>query len=228
MSQKAKRTKQVIEKRATMRIALIGIGHVGRALAEHWSKAGHEIWLASDRKDSPSVEEALRAHPDWKRAGVQEAVNQVDAVVLAVPFDAVSSAISGVRFGGKLLIDCTNPIGPGFTHALKSERSGSEFVQELVPDAHVVKAFNIYGYENLVQVPQDGSGRRPVMLMAGNDSGAKAVASNLIADVGFEAKDTGPLNQALHLEHMTLLWVKMVRNQGHTSHFVWAYVEQKP
>jgi predicted dinucleotide-binding enzyme len=32
----------------------------------------------------------------------------------------------------------------------------------------------------------------------------------------------GGLEQALHLEHMTLLWVRMVRAKGHSPHFVWA------
>jgi hypothetical protein len=45
--------------------------------------------------------------------------------------------------------------------------------------------------------------------------------AGLVGDVGFEPLDVGGLEQALHLEHMTLLWVRMVRLQGHSPHLVW-------
>jgi predicted dinucleotide-binding enzyme len=64
------------------------------------------------------------------------------------------------------------------------------------------------------------------MLIAGNDVKAKAEVSALIEELGFYAKDTGDLTQALHLEHMALLWVKMVRMNGHHPNFVWAYLEK--
>ena len=38
--------------------------------------------------------------------------------------------------------------------------------------------------------------------------------------------DLGPLSSALHLEHMTLLWIKMSRVQGKGSNFVWAMLER--
>jgi hypothetical protein len=34
--------------------------------------------------------------------------------------------------------------------------------------------------------------------------------------------DTGPIAMSLHLEHMTLLWIKMARVQGAGAGFVWA------
>jgi hypothetical protein len=63
------------------------------------------------------------------------------------------------------------------------------------------------------------------MLIAGDDMNAKELVRGLIEETGFMVKDTGPLSQSLHLEHMTLLWVKMVRMSGN-NHFVWAYLER--
>jgi predicted dinucleotide-binding enzyme len=108
------------------------------------------------------------------------------------------------------------------THGLRSERSGGEFVQSLVPEAKVVKAFSIYGFENLEDPRYPGYDIRPAMLFCGDDRRAKEIVSALIADCGFEPLDVGGLVQALHLEHMTLLWVRMVRAQGHSPHLVWA------
>lgn len=60
------------------------------------------------------------------------------------------------------------------------------------------------------------------MMIAGNDTSAKLTVAQFNSDLGFETLDTGKLDQALHLEHMTLLWVKMVRRDGHHPNFVWA------
>jgi len=57
---------------------------------------------------------------------------------------------------------------------------------------------------------------------ADDDASAKADVSALCRELGFEPVDTGKLDRALHLEHMTLLWVKMVRGQGYSSGLVWA------
>jgi len=115
-------------------------------------------------------------------------------------------------------------VGPGISHGLKSERSGAEVVQELAPDAQVVKAYSIYGFENFADSSFPASNVKPVMLIAGNDTAAKQQVAALNADLGFETLDTGMLAQSLHLEHMTLLWVKMVRAGDHNPHFAWAYL----
>jgi hypothetical protein len=208
-----------------MKTAFIGIGNVGFAIANSLQSSGHEIIIASDNPDSGSAVEALERNPAFFVKPVQAAVDSADVVFLATPFQANEMVLKGIRFGGKPLVDCTNPVGPGISHGLKSETSGAEVVQRLAPDARVVKAFNIYGYENF-----DGSlflnhPVKPVMLIAGDDRKAKETLAGLIEDLGFFVKDTGPLSMSLHLEHLTLLWVKMVR-MGGNPHFVWAYLER--
>jgi hypothetical protein len=46
--------------------------------------------------------------------------------------------------------------------------------------------------------------------------------ARLIVQLGWEPLDVGGLLQALHLEHMTLLWIRMVRMGGQSPHLVWA------
>jgi hypothetical protein len=119
-------------------------------------------------------------------------------------------------------VDCTNPVGPGLSHGLKSEGSGAEWVQALVPAARVVKAFSIYGFENFEDSSYPGYNVKPAMFFCGNDAAAKETVAELIAQLGWEPLDVGGLEQALHLEHMTLLWVRMVRAKGYSPHLVWA------
>jgi predicted dinucleotide-binding enzyme len=208
----------------SMRMAFIGSGQVGGALADRLQRVGHHVELAASDAQSESIRQAVARNERLVVRPAREAVRDAQIVFLATPFAANASAIGAVAdlLDGKVLVDCTNPVGPGFSHALGSKQSGSEALQELVPKARVVKAFTIYGYENLANTSYPGYAVQPAMLIAGNDAAAKADVSTLCRELGWEPVDTGKLDQALHLEHMTILWVKMVRANGHSAGLVWA------
>jgi len=205
-------------------IAFIGYGHVGAPLADHLQRLGHRVTLAASDAESESVKKALARNPHLLVADPRRAVQAADVVFLATPFQAIEEALRTVAddLGGKVLIDCTNPVGAGFTHRLNSVESGSEVVQRMVPAARVVKAFSIYGFENLEDNAYPAYSVKPAMMYCGDDAQAKDAAATLIAELGWEPLDVGGLAQALHLEHMTLLWVRMVRGTRTTPNIVWA------
>jgi hypothetical protein len=153
-----------------------------------------------------------------------EAVSDAEVVFLATPFQANEAALKAVAedLRGKILVDCTNPVGPNLTHGLNNVQSGSEMVQKLVPESHVVKAFSIYGFENFENNRYPGYHVKPVMMFCGNSNDAKKTVGGLISQLGWEPLDVGGIEQALHLEHMTLLWIRMVRVGGESPHTVWA------
>jgi predicted dinucleotide-binding enzyme len=209
-----------------MKIAFIGIGNVGFAIANNLQKKGHQIVIGNNDTNSESVKKALQKNPKFTVKNIQDAVNETEVIFLATPYQANETALKDIKFNGKTLVDCTNPVGAGISHGLNSVKSGSEVVQELAADAKVVKAFTIYGFENFIDSSFPKYNVKPLMLICGNFDEAKKQASVLIEELGFFAKDTGNISQALHLEHMTLLWVKMVRMNGHHPNFVWAYLEK--
>ncbi len=209
-----------------MNIAFIGIGNVGFALANNLEQKGHKIIIANNNMNSKSVTKALENNKEFIVMPVQKAVDNSDVVFLATPYHKNQEALAGIKFNGKTLVDCTNPVGIGITHLLKSEISGSEVVQQIANDSKVVKAFTIYGFENFINPSFPSYNLKPVMLYCGNDINAKNETAMLIEQLGYFPKDTGALSQALHLEHMTLLWVKMVRINGHHPNFVWGYLEK--
>lgn len=211
-----------------MRITFIGAGNVGAALAVRLADAGHDVTLAENRAGSPSVAAALQRHPKLSTAAVHEAVRNADIVFLATPFSATSTILPGIAadLGTKVLVDCTNPVGPGLTHGLDGGRSGAGVIQSLVPSAKVVKAFTIYGFENLEDSAFPDYDVKPAMFFCGDDVAAKQNVSTLITDCGFEPLDVGGLVQALHLEHMTLMWIRMVRAGGYSPHLVWAALQR--
>jgi 8-hydroxy-5-deazaflavin:NADPH oxidoreductase len=207
-----------------MKIAFIGYGHVGAPLADHLQRVGHHVTLAANDPTSESVKKALAKNADFTVAVPKVAVSDAEVVFLATPFQANEAVLKAVadEIRGKILIDCTNPVGANLSHGLNSKQSGSDMVQALAPDAKVVKAFTIYGFENLEDSSYPGYNVKPVMMYCGNDSGAKKIVNELIAQLGWHPLDVGGLGQALHLEHMTLLWVRMVRVNGHSPNMVWA------
>lgn len=205
-----------------MKIAFIGIGNVGFAIANRLQKIGHEIIVAHDDLASESVRNALDKNNHFTVSKVQEAIDASEIIFLATPFSINESILKGLDFHNKPLVDCTNPVGMGISHGLKSEISGAEKVQEWASNAKVVKAFTIYGFENFENNDFPKYNVKPLMMIAGNDMNSKNVIAALVTALGFESLDTGNLDQALHLEHMTLLWVKMVRRDGKNAKMVWA------
>jgi predicted dinucleotide-binding enzyme len=191
-----------------VRIVVIGAGHVGRPLADGWAAAGHEVVVAP-------------------RGGELAAVPGAEVVLLAVPFPALADLLPPLAdaLSGTVVIDATNPVGPGLSHGLGGTTSGTQQVQALLPGARVAKAFSIYGWENLADNRYEAP-VPPLMMIAAADPQAAAAACALAADLGWDPLVVGGLEQALHLEHLTLLWIRMVRAGGHHPHIVWARLER--
>lgn len=209
-----------------MKLTFIGIGNVGFALANNLQQKGHDIIVANNNPQSDSVQKALQQNPNFEVLPLQEAVDASEIVFLATPFMTNESILKSIDLHNKILIDCTNPVGKGISHGLGSTISGAEKVQEWAGNAQVIKSFTMYGFENFQDATFSTYDVKPVMLVAGNSLSAKNTFTPLVEDIGFQMKDVGRLDQALHLEHMTLLWVKMVRRDGHHPNFVWAYLEK--
>lgn len=211
-----------------MKIAFIGYGNVGAPLADHLQRLGHDVTLAAVDPSSESVKKALARNPGLKVAEPRQTVGAAEVVFLATPFQANVQALASVaeEIKGKILVDCTNPVGPGLTHGLNSEQSGSEMIQTLAPQSSVVKAFTIYGFENFEDNSYPAFNVKPVMMYCGRDAAAKRTVAELIGQLGWEPLDVGGLEQALHLEHMTLLWVRMVRINKASPHMVWAALKR--
>lgn len=211
-----------------MKIAFIGYGNVGGPLADQLQRLGHDVCLAAKDAASDGVRKALARNPHLVVAPPATAVAAAEVVFLATPFQANEAALGPLSgsLAGKILVDCTNPVGPRVSHGLNSVESGSQRVQQLAPAARVVKAFSIYGHENLDANRRPVLPLQPVMMFCGDDPAAKAVVGGLIAQLGWDGLDVGDLDQALALEHMTLLWIRMVRVNGASPHLLWGALRQ--
>jgi predicted dinucleotide-binding enzyme len=69
---------------------------------------------------------------------------------------------------------------------------------------------------------------RPVMFIAGDDESKKPVVMSLIAKLGFEAVDAGPLQIARLLEAYGMLWIDQALNRGRGQGFAFALIDRAP
>lgn len=194
-----------------MNVAVLGAGRVGSALGRGLAAAGHTVRYAL-RDPSKPLDERVR-HPNALHLAVHEAIAGSDAVILATPWAATEAALAGAGdFGGRPLLDATNPIGAGGVLTHGHTDSGGEQVQRWAPTARVVKVFNTTGMENLAN-PRFGD-QRALMLAAGDDEAAVAVAVGLATDLGFEAFALGPLRNARLLEPFGRTWIELAMFRG--------------
>jgi predicted dinucleotide-binding enzyme len=208
-----------------MQIAIIGAGNVGGALGKAWARAGHAVTYGvpdqSDEKHRATAEAAGGAG----LFSVGQAVQRADAIVLAVPFDAVAGAlVAAGDLSGQLVIDVTNPLrmgAAGLELSLGFDRSAAEHVASLVSRAAVFKTLNQVGFE--VMENTTGYAAPPVMFVAGDDAARKPVVMGPVADLGFHAVDAGDLRVARLLEPYGMLWIHMAldRKAGRDNAFAY-------
>lgn len=198
-----------------MRIAVIGAGQVGGALARAWTLAGHSLILGTrdptDRKLAP-----LLATTGGPAMAPPAAAAAAELVVLAVPWSAAEATCRSLGdLGGKVLVDCTNPlifrngrlaVERGFTI------SGGEAVAGWTTGARVVKTLNTVGAE--LMADSSGLPLPPLMFMAGDDPAAKASVAPLLVDLGFDPRDAEPLTSARLLEPLAMLWIDQALVHG--------------
>lgn len=185
-----------------MKIAILGAGNVGTALGKKFAAAGHEIFYGV-RNPSEFEGKDLGGAVGTNR----EAAAEADAVLLAVPFQAVEAALAACgEIGGKIVIDATNPLamtekGLALTHGF--EISGAEVNARFAPDVRFVKCFNQTGF-NIMDDPQGAA-----MFVCGDDAQANETVVRLAGEIGFAAFDIGALTGARLLEPLAMLWIHL-------------------
>jgi len=188
-------------------VGIIGAGRLGQAMARTARRAGRGVVIANSRgpESLASVVSELGAGVS---AGTAEQASAAGIVVIAVPWDSVPSAVQGLDWNGRIVIDATNDWGADDLDG----RTSSELVAELVAGARVVKAANTLGAEVLGSDPQESGGRR-VIFLSGDDADAKAEVAALFEEAGFVPIDLGDLatGGAMQQIHHPLAGLNLIR-----------------
>ena len=207
-----------------MRIAVLGTGTVGPALAGKFIELGHQVTMGSRDANNPkAVEWADAAGTNARADSFSGAAAGADVVVNATAGTASLQALEAAgadNLAGKVLLDVANPLdfSDGFPPSLAVLNTDSlaESIQRVFPQARVVKALNTMSAEVMVSPGLVGGGDHDVFL-AGDDDGAKAVVVGLLQEMGWQAghiRDLGPLEAARGLEMYLPLWLRLMMSSG--------------
>ena len=190
-------------------IAIIGTGNVAHVLGPGFAGLGHEIVYGSREPQRPDVQELVQQTAVNASATTPaEAVRDADIVVLAVPGPAVPQVVDSLGdLAGKIIIDPTNPTTTDDDGVRTSAvaTSNGEIIQEMAPDAFVVKAFNTMGTPTMDN-PELFDVPIAVPLLGDNDE-AKARVAALVSGIGLQPVDVGPIRFSRTVEGMLLLLI---------------------
>ncbi len=167
-----------------MRIAVLGRGNVGGALAATWGEQGHDVAVST-------------------RDTVAETVADREVVVLAVPATAAETVLAQAgSLEDRILVDATNNLTGG--------PDGLE-IAALAAGARVVKAFNTVFATFMHATPPE---RPASLVICGNDPAAKEAVAELIRDAGFEPVDAGGAERTPEVEALARLVIGLAYREG--------------
>jgi predicted dinucleotide-binding enzyme len=195
-----------------MRIAIIGAGNVGGALASSSVRAGHTVTLSA--KDPAHADAKAKETGARAVESAADAVRDADVVILAVPYSAVDAVLDelGGALAGKVLIDVTNRVKMEAMADSVDGTSAAEHIQKKAPKARVAKAFN-YAFASKQADPK-ADGQSIDGYVASDDADAKKTTLELARSIGFRPIDVGPLAMSRALEAMAILNIALQIQHG--------------
>ncbi len=187
-----------------MTTAIIGVGHIGSAIAEHLVDGSERVVLAArERSDAATLADRLGELAT--AASDADAIAQAHVVVLAIWLDVISELVPQYTdaLEGKVVVDPSNPIG--FDDAgnpyrtLPEGQSSASVVAGLLPQgAHYVKAFGTLLAPSLASAANRDP--RVALFYATDDDQAALAVEPLIRAAGFDPVKVGGVADAWRIE----------------------------
>jgi predicted dinucleotide-binding enzyme len=201
-------------------IGLIGAGNIGSQVARAAIASGYDVVLSNSRRPETMADLVSELGPGARAGTPEEAAAAGDLVVVAIPLRAIDDVPAGPLVG-KVVIDTNNyhPRRDGNIAGLDDDSStSSELLQSRLPGAHVVKAFNhIYARQITTDATPPGTRNRRALMIAGDDTAAKAKVAELIDGFGFDVVDAGPLAESWRIQPGTPGYVKQMNAEELTA-----------
>ncbi len=209
-----------------MKIGILGSGAVGKALAIGFTAEGNEVMLGTRDPRAAKITEWLSGAGKGITAGTfDETAKFGEMIVLCPLYRAIDDVINLAgtnNFEGKIVIDTTNPIAeePPVNGVLKyvkmAEGSAGEHIQSMLPNSHVVKAFNSIG-SGYMYKPNFEDGQ-PTMFICGNNEEAKNAVTGILENFGWDVMDSGGIEASNALEGLCIIWCARGFKEGQWNH----------
>lgn len=200
-----------------MNIGIIGSGGVGQTLGAKFAELGHSVKIGT-RSPEKLADWASKSGANASIGSFEEAAVFGEVIVLATHWagGATKNAIrlaEPKHFAGKVVIDVVNPLdfSTGAPRiAADVAPSASAMIQSWLPEAKVVKAFNIVTAASMVNPALSSKGGDPDMFIAGDDAAAKQQVTEILHSFGWKGVvDVGGIEAAAYLENLAMIWVAL-------------------
>jgi 8-hydroxy-5-deazaflavin:NADPH oxidoreductase len=211
-----------------MKIAILGTGMVGNALATKLVEIGHQIMMGSRTANSEAGQKWLQSVGGKAQIGTFANAAAFGEIVLDCTNGA--NSIAALRqagadsLRGKILIQVGNPLdtskGMPPTLTICNADSLGEQTQKEFPEARVVKALNTVNCDIMIapsRVPGDHD-----LFICSNDAAAKRQVADWLCEwFGWKREnivDLGDISNSRGTEMFLALWVRLWGVIGH-PHF---------
>lgn len=190
---------------ATTKVAIIGLGNIGKAVATNLAKGNHPVILASrDSEKTKALAEQLGNLATAKE--ITEAIHEADVIIPAVYFNALQEFFQTYarELEGKIIVDVSNPIAPdgngGFKKIIGEQESAGKILSNVIPtNAKLVKAFGTLGVDSLLGAAFNEPDKK-VLFYASDSTKSNPHIEELITNSGFAPFHVGGLDQSIRIE----------------------------
>lgn len=187
------------------KVAVIGLGNIGTAVATNLVKGGRTIIVAT-KEIQKAKELAQKLGDKVTPMEVRDAIKAADIIVFAVWLNIIKEMFNtyGSELEDKIIVDPSNPIAPddkgGFKKIIGEKESAGEILSSMLPKgAKFVKAFGTLGAASLskdaFQRPE-----KAVLFYATDDKSIDTTVEDLIHDNGYEPVRIGGINKSIRIE----------------------------
>ncbi|MCU0440788.1 MAG: NAD(P)-binding domain-containing protein [Bacteroidia bacterium] len=194
-----------------MKIAIIGSGNVGGALAKKWIKSGHTVLVGARFPLSEKNLKLATEIGEDRFTSFTSAVKQCEVILISTPATATVEVVKSLGdTSGKIIIDAMNIVmgrGPeGYKHT-------TDAILDNTHTKDVVKCFNTTGFNNM-QNPDYGNIALD-LFVAGDSEKGKQAAILLAKDAGFaECYSIGGNDKFELMEQFAWFWINLAMFQG--------------
>lgn len=182
----------------SLKIGIIGTGRIGGALAEHWAKAGHELFISS-RHPEQLKPLATRLGPKVRVGTPEQAAAFGDVLLISVPYGALPQIGRdyAAQMRGKVVLETGNPFAARDGKMAEPARlKGTGIASaEFLPGVRLVRVFTSVPHAAVLGEAHR-SGERIGVPLATDDPAALILAERLVRDAGFEPVLVGGLARA--------------------------------
>jgi len=184
--------------KTTIKIGIVGSGHIGGNLGILLARAGYEIFYSS-RHPETLKDLVKTAGPKARAGNVAGAIAFGDVVILSLPLKALPTLDAGTKdaLKDKIVIDTSNPYperdGVIAEEARREPGGTGTLVARLLPGARIVRAFNTVYFEDLKKTINKNGEKIGIPIASDDQKGLKVVGE-LVKHAGLDPVVVGGLS----------------------------------